>query len=70
MPRKPRVFLAGAFYHVYGRVSRGEHIFADDRAASRLVDILRDVKQRDGLTVFAWCVMANHYHLALRTSSE
>lgn len=69
MPRTPRVFLDRAFYHVYGRIARGERIFAEDGEAARFVDILRDVKRRDGLTILAWCVMSSHYHLALRTST-
>ena len=67
MPRAPRFYVDGALYHVYGRITRGERIFADDVEASRFVDVLRDVKRRDGLTVFAWCLMGNHYHMAVRT---
>ncbi len=69
MPRAPRFFVDGAFYHVYGRIARGERVFADGDEASRLVEIVREVKRRDGLTIFGWCVMPTHYHLALRTSS-
>ena len=69
MPRAPRHFIDGAFYHVYGRISRGEHVFADPAEAARFVAIMADVARRDGLTVLAWCVMANHYHLALRTTA-
>ena len=67
MPRRPRVFVSGAMYHVYCRTSRGEAIFADRAVTERFLEILRQVKRRDGLTVFAWCVMSNHYHLAVRT---
>ena len=42
--------------------------FSDPEEAIRFVEIVREVKARDGWTVFAWCVMSNHYHLALRTS--
>ena len=69
MPRAPRIFVDGAVYHVYARLARGERIFADGGEASRLVEILREVKGRDGLTVLAWCAMPTHYHVALRTSS-
>jgi len=67
MPRPNRIFAEGGVYHVYNRLGRGERVFDRDDAASAFVDLLRDVAQRDGLTVFAWCLMANHYHLALRT---
>jgi len=29
--------------------------------------LLREVKERDGLVVFAWALMSNHFHIALRT---
>jgi len=69
LPRAPRYFIDGAFYHVYGRIARGEMIFSDRGEASRFVEVIREVKKRDGLTVLAWCLMGNHYHLALRTAS-
>jgi REP element-mobilizing transposase RayT len=67
MPRKPRLFLPGATYHVYCRVARGEFVFEDDFEAIEFVETLRKVKGLDGWTVFAWCLMGNHYHLVLKT---
>ena len=66
MPRPNRVFLEGGIFHVYNRVGRGEMIFADEDEASAFVGQLKTIKDRDGLQVFAWCLMSNHYHLALR----
>ena len=31
--------------------------------------LLREVKGRDGLAVFAWSLRSNHFHLALRTGA-
>jgi REP element-mobilizing transposase RayT len=47
-------------------VARGERVFADPREAAVLVGVIREVAREHGLTVLAWCVMATHYHLALR----
>ena len=69
MPRAGRVLLEGGIYHVYNRVSRGENVFSDEDEASAFVGLLREVKGRDGLVIFAWCLMSNHYHLALRTGA-
>ena len=69
MPRPARVFLEGGIYHVYNRISRGEDVFADDDEAAAFVGLLREVKNRDGLVVFAWALMSNHFHLALRTGA-
>lgn len=66
MPRKPRIFVEGGIYHVYNRFARGDHIFGEDDEADRFGGLLKKARKRDGLVVFAWCLMSNHYHLALR----
>jgi putative transposase len=67
MPRRERVFIEGGVYHVYNRVGRGDRVFDEEAEAAAFVSLLREVARRDGLTVFAWCLMSNHYHLAVRT---
>lgn len=67
MPRAPRVFVEGGIYHVYNRFASGEAVFADPEAAMDFIELLRFVKRRDGWTVFAWVLMSNHYHLAVRS---
>ncbi|MCU0291418.1 MAG: transposase [Thermoanaerobaculaceae bacterium] len=67
MPRQARVFVPGAAYHVYCRAARGERPFADDTVAARFVETLAAVKAEHGLTILAWCLMPNHYHLVLRS---
>ena len=69
MPRSPRVFLEGGVYHVYNRVTRGEKVFGDDHEALFLLDTIREVRDRDGFIVLAWCIMGNHYHLAVRCAT-
>jgi putative transposase len=69
MVRRARVEVEGGVYHVYNRVASGEGVFADPEEAERFVEVLRWVKGRDGWTVFAWCLMSNHYHLAVRRSA-
>ena len=54
MPGPCRIFLEGGIYHVYNRISRGEGVFADDEEATGFVQLLREVKGRDGLVIFAW----------------
>jgi REP element-mobilizing transposase RayT len=60
------VFVAGASYHVYCWVARGERVFAHPREAAALVGVIREVVREHGLSVLAWCVMAIHDHLAVR----
>jgi REP element-mobilizing transposase RayT len=66
MGRRPRALLAGGIYHVYNRVARGEHVFSDDDEAERFEALLATTKKRDDFQILAWCVMSNHYHLAIR----
>ena len=67
MPRHPRLFVPGAIYHVYCRVARGEFVFDELDEAFEFIEKLREVRDLDGWTIFAWCLMGNHYHLVLRT---
>ncbi len=67
MPRHARLFIPGATYHVYCRVARGEFVFDDQSEAVEFVEILRDVRNLDGWTILAWCLMGNHFHLVLTT---
>jgi putative transposase len=69
MPRRPRVLIEGGLYHVYNRFARGEGVLGDPEEAIGFVELLLRAKQRDDLVVFAWCVMSNHYHIAVRCSA-
>lgn len=66
MPRRPRVFIEGGIYHVHNRFARGAEIFREGDKGERFLDLLRTIRDRDGLSVFAWAVMPNHFHTALR----
>jgi len=50
MSRPGRVFVEGAIYHVYNRVTRGEAVFLEEDVAERFVSLLREVMVRDELT--------------------
>jgi len=67
MPRRPRVFVEGGIYHVYNRFARGAEIFAEPEEAIEFIEILRKARNRDSLRIYAWTLMSNHYHLAVRT---
>lgn len=70
MPRQPRIFIDGAMYHVYNRLSRGGRDFKHrDQAHAFVTEMIR-VKARDRLIVYAWCLLPTHYHLLVRTSDR
>jgi REP-associated tyrosine transposase len=68
MPRRPRIFADGATCHVHCRLAQGAGVFEEAEPPRGFLDILRDVKRTDGLTIHAWCVMPTHYHVAVRTA--
>ena len=68
MPRRPRLFVSGGIYHVYCRTHRGEHRFDDRLECETFVESVVDASRSHGLTVLAWCLMTNHYHLVVQTA--
>ena len=53
--------VEGGLYHVYNRFARGAALFDEGDESERFVELLRRVRDRDGLTIFAYCLMSNHY---------
>jgi putative transposase len=67
MPRTPRQFVPGGFYHVFSRGSNRQAIFAFDSDRIDFIDCLaRTVKTHD-VACLAYCLMPNHYHLVVQT---
>lgn len=69
MPRRPRIVAEGVVYHLYTRTARGEAVFSHAREADLFVELLRTVARRDDLAILAWCLMGNHYHVAVRAGA-
>ena len=67
MPRNPRIEYTGAVYHIMARGDRREPIVFSDEDRNLFIDTLGEVCGQTGWEVFAWVLMENHYHLAVRT---
>jgi putative transposase len=63
VPRRNRIQLAGALYHVTMRGNNREDVFFDDGDRRDFIDTLGRTKRRQGWIVHAYCLMSNHYHL-------
>ena len=66
MPREPRVELPGAFYHVTSRGNDKRTIFFDDVDFLAFLLMLERGVEDHRWTVFAYCLMTNHYHLVVQ----
>jgi REP element-mobilizing transposase RayT len=62
---KHRVEFPG-YYHVTARGNNKRPIFLDDRDRQLFVLLLNRVATKYGWTIFAFCLMGNHYHLVMR----
>ena len=67
MARPLRVQAAGAHYHVGARGNDKSAVFTSDEDRRRFLALLGVVVERYGWRLYAYCLMENHYHLALRT---
>ncbi len=67
MPRKLRLDEEGGRYHVLNRGNYREWIFTDERAKEVFERTLFETCERSGWVLHAYCIMSNHYHLALET---
>lgn len=67
MPRRQRLESAAGVYHVINRGNYRTDLFRSDKAKEAFLKCLGEACQRTGWLVHAWCIMSNHYHLALST---
>lgn len=54
-------------YHVLNRGNYRADIFRSDKAKAAFLQCLGEACEQTGWEVHAWCLMSNHYHLAVST---
>ena len=69
MPRKPRIHFDGAVYHVFDRGVERRSIFIDDRDRIFFLETLKRIAAESSAEILAYCLMGNHFHLAIRVRS-
>ncbi len=67
MARPLRIELAGGLYHVTSRGDRREDIFLDDADRLAWLGVFYQTCKRFNWVCHAWCLMDNHYHIAIET---
>jgi putative transposase len=67
MPRPLRFEYEGALYHVINRGNYRSWIFEHDDSKEAFESCLFEACERCGWVLHAYCVMSNHFHLALET---
>ena len=67
MARPLRVEFSGAIYHLTSRGNARQKVFFIDADRELFLDTLSQVVSRYGWICYAYCLMANHYHLLVET---
>lgn len=70
MPRQARQLSESAIYHVMIRGVNRDAIFLEDADFDRFVELLAVVKAASGCLVLAYCLIPNHVHLIIQTTTE
>ena len=70
MPRKRRVVVAGALYHVVNRGNDKRVIFPEVAYYDRFIGLLRAGRGHARVAIIGYCLMPNHFHLVLRPEAE
>lgn len=66
MARKTRIHFPDALYHVILRGNAGEEIFFHDEDRLYFYTLLAEGVERFGCRIHAFCLMADHVHLAVQ----
>ena len=67
MARKLRLESEGGIYHVISRGNYRAPVFRAEKTKAAFLKCLDEACGKTGWRVHAWCVMSNHYHLAVET---
>jgi len=70
MPRGPGLDAPGVLHHVMARGIERQRIFQDDTDQEDFVQRLARLAAAETLTVYAWVLLPNHFHLLVRTGRQ
>lgn len=70
MPRRPRICPAGVCFHVLNRAVARMTLFEKREDYEAFECVLAEAFERQPLPMFAYCVMANHWHFVVRPETD
>ncbi len=66
MPRQARVKSKTGIYHVMLRGINQQQIFEDKEDFGKILQIIKEYKDKLKFKIYAYCIMGNHVHLLLK----
>lgn len=70
MPRTARAAQGGFIYHVLNRGNDRKRIFHEDADYAAFIKLLVLGRERAEISVLAYCLMPNHWHLVVRPAGD
>jgi putative transposase len=70
LPRRARVIVPGHPHHVTQRGHKKAQVFFTDEDYRDYLRILREETARNGVSIWAYCLMPNHVHLVVSPSTK
>ncbi len=68
MARPYRIQSENCFYHITSRGNNRKKIYLSEYDYRKFLEYLREAKEKYKFYLYAYCLMANHYHLLLETT--
>jgi putative transposase len=65
-----KLFVKENCFHFYNRAVNSEFLFYDDEDNSLFLEKFKDSMEKYPLSVFAYCLMPNHFHFFLKQNSD
>lgn len=65
-----RVESETGIYHAVSRGTGRQIIFEDNGDRKKFLDALESALEKTSATLYAWCLMGNHFHLIIRSNKE
>ncbi|BCA78386.1 transposase [Desulfuromonas sp. AOP6] len=66
MPRTSRGLADGYCYHILNRGNNRQQVFHKNQDYLAFINLLSEATERYPITLFAYCLMPNHFHLLVR----
>ncbi len=70
MPRRPREKSSTGIYHVMLRGINKQRIFEDKEDYEKMLQTLKEYKEKCGYEVYGFCLMSNHIHILMKEGEE
>ncbi|MCD6317474.1 transposase [Candidatus Aerophobetes bacterium] len=65
MPRIARGLVDGFIYHILNRGNGRQEVFHRIQDYEGFIDLMKKVKSKHSIKIFAYCLMPNHFHMVV-----